>query len=654
MKALKCEGSLKVERDNQSIHLTKKRNSLQKEDIGYVTNHDSTAIPQQLNRLQRLSTLPLPQSNSIAECNTNTIKVPHLRSKRSNSNNYNISAEDGKADDYFIKLSTLKSGSSVDSFDKQIGNKHLMQVFQSAASSQPRGAQFIEVEMHEGNNNSVENNVETDFAGSNGKDNTSEKRINVVVHNELRASKNDRILQEKLMEAKSLSRKNEMGAVMHTFALWGNSTATDVTGDGSVQVDAKSSNSDEVTSVEVIPEIIVHNDSPTPKLPRKLRGPLAAREALGLNSEKHSDSPPFKGDRSEKYDKLHIDIEEGDYPEDDEEINQNSKITTSINSLGGQQLGQGHARLASHLRSMVGQAKCLSTSSSAGSDILKQFLPSSIKIASELVTEGGVTEDVIRDTICSHLQLQVLVGLQYIDVASDLGEQLLEHNLASLSSEEHYDENSFCVDTAIISFGEIPEPSPEDNYSEVVESDGDLSSVEEEEEMRVKMRARDDGRVDSAMSGSTASRSNRRENGTLPNDQASCATLASVRAIGSKQEENEGIIRCCSNCPGAAVNVNCDCLPLSADQCRSSEHIFRDDCTIPIKCSEAMVSPSNEHSPIQTSSKAITLSSEQESNGQELSRRDKTFNRRYELCSLLFFNLISYSSISSLKSMSID
>lgn len=700
MKALIHEGNLKIERADKSFSLKTKRNSLQKDlDLSSVNNCESSAIPQQLNRLQRLSALAssritgetkkqlndvhpvdsnhenIAQSDSVVDFNTSTAKALHLRSKRvdlinlglndsdilatqgkssklqpqhkrsnsidaisilpaklihlshseksdisSNLINYSTSADEGK-DDYSIHLIPLINGSPVNNnTDKQIGNRHLMQVIQSAASSQPRGAQFVEVEMHKNCHDYVEGKVQTDFACSNGKDSTSEKTINVVIHNEMRAAKNDRILLEKLMEAKSMSRKNEMGAVMHKFALWGNRTISDATGD-TVQVDIKSGNSSDAAAVEKTPEEGVNSNSLTPKLPRKLKGPLAAREALGLGLSPESISS--KRDRFDKLDKPQerMDIEEGDYLEFDEELNQINKNTSTKNCLQKQQLGQGHARLASHLRSMVGQAKSLSTSSSAGSDALKEFLPSSMKIASELAKEG-VPDDVIRETICDHLQRQ-MVGI--IDIGTDLGDQLLEHNLASLSSEEQYDENSFCVDTAIISFEERPKPSLEDDYSEIAKSDSDLSSVEEEEEMRVKMRA---GRIDSATSGSTAGHSNRRDNVHVLNDQDSLSALTSFRTVETKPGENEGIIKCCSNCPGAAVNTICNCLRLSGDSC-GNEHTFSDECNSPNKCSEAMVSPSNENTPIQSIHKAITVKSEQKSSNQELFKRDINSNRRY-------------------------
>lgn len=50
---------------------------------------------------------------------------------------------------------------------------------------------------------------------------------NVTIKDESKARINDHIVQEKLLEAKAMNRKNESGAVMHTFSLWNKAPRND-------------------------------------------------------------------------------------------------------------------------------------------------------------------------------------------------------------------------------------------------------------------------------------------------------------------------------------------------------------------------------------------------------------------------------------------
>lgn len=105
-----------------------------------------------------------------------------------------------------------------------------------------------------------------------------------------KASENDRILQQRLQQAKALSRKDDTGgAVMHRFALWGKSAAAAPPSAAIID------NDDDATKGT----IDVSTSASQPKSASKLRGPKIVREnkQLGHDDGKVShDSSPARAD----------------------------------------------------------------------------------------------------------------------------------------------------------------------------------------------------------------------------------------------------------------------------------------------------------------------------------------------------------------------
>lgn len=84
-----------------------------------------------------------------------------------------------------------------------------------------RGARFVEV---------ASDRISCDVTQKNVSSNSSisDNSFNVVVRDESLALKYDTILQNKLMEAKSLNKRNVTGSTMHVFSLWGGGTGAPI------------------------------------------------------------------------------------------------------------------------------------------------------------------------------------------------------------------------------------------------------------------------------------------------------------------------------------------------------------------------------------------------------------------------------------------
>ena len=101
--------------------------------------------------------------------------------------------------------------------------------------TKPRCARFVEVEVQKidyGNGGQIMNDehimISNPFQTGNGiaKNDLSSLKsdnYNLIIRDANVAFKNDKILRDKFLEAKSLNRRNETGATMHNFSLWGGS-----------------------------------------------------------------------------------------------------------------------------------------------------------------------------------------------------------------------------------------------------------------------------------------------------------------------------------------------------------------------------------------------------------------------------------------------
>ena len=98
--------------------------------------------------------------------------------------------------------------------------------------TKPRCARFVEVEVQKidyGNGDQSANGDDhminpfqtCSRISKNDISSFNSDNYNVIVRDTTVAQKNDKILRDKFLEAKSLNRRNETGAVMHNFSLWG-------------------------------------------------------------------------------------------------------------------------------------------------------------------------------------------------------------------------------------------------------------------------------------------------------------------------------------------------------------------------------------------------------------------------------------------------
>ena len=202
------------------------------------------------------------------------------------------------------ELSESVKKSSRNNVEEQLPSKY-------CTPTKPRGARFVEVEVQKLQTISagsiVKSGYNSDCSNSHVPDRSnidnccSNNNYNVIVRDENLALKNDNFLREKFMEAKSLNRRNETGATMHSFSLWGGGKGAPVSPKG--QVSAISSNCranmtvekrkavGRKTSIEMSPDRSVTRSKYVVRSPKhlsrspkhqisKLRGPLAARGTI--------------------------------------------------------------------------------------------------------------------------------------------------------------------------------------------------------------------------------------------------------------------------------------------------------------------------------------------------------------------------------------
>ena len=184
-------------------------------------------------------------------------------------------------------------------------DKQLLGIYRTPAKS--RGARFVEVEVQKisrsspsasstrsGNNDSDSN---SSWVGDRPAGNAchNSDNFNLVILDENVALKNDRILQDKFLEAKSLNRRNGTGSTMHNFSLWGGGIGAPVNvtplKESSSNLPTSATEAKGSTSKESPPDALTDRSLAQPKYvvrspkharsPKyqisKLRGPLAAR-----------------------------------------------------------------------------------------------------------------------------------------------------------------------------------------------------------------------------------------------------------------------------------------------------------------------------------------------------------------------------------------
>jgi hypothetical protein len=205
------------------------------------------------------------------------------------------------AESILHELSESVKKSSRNNVEEQLPSKY-------CTPTKPRGARFVEVEVQKlqtiSAGHTVKSGYNSDCSNSHVPDRSSvdnscnNNNFNVIVRDENLALKNDNFLREKFMEAKSLNRRNETGATMHSFSLWGGGKGAPLS--PKEQVDAISSNCKvnttvekrkavgRKTSVEISPDRSLTRSKHVVRSPKhlsrspkhqisKLRGPLAAR-----------------------------------------------------------------------------------------------------------------------------------------------------------------------------------------------------------------------------------------------------------------------------------------------------------------------------------------------------------------------------------------
>jgi hypothetical protein len=174
--------------------------------------------------------------------------------------------------------------------------------------TKPRGARFVEVEVQKlqtiSAGHTVKSGYNSDCSNSHVPVRTNidnccnNNNFNVIVRDENLALKNDNFLREKFMEAKSLNRRNETGATMHSFSLWGGGKGAPLSPKGQVGVISSNCKVNitvekrkavcRKTSIEMSPDRSVTRSKHVVRSPKhlsrspkhqisKLRGPLAAR-----------------------------------------------------------------------------------------------------------------------------------------------------------------------------------------------------------------------------------------------------------------------------------------------------------------------------------------------------------------------------------------
>lgn len=179
---------------------------------------------------------------------------------------------------------------SIESPDKQ-----LLGIYRTPAKS--RGARFVEVEVQKISRSSL--SASSTRSGNNDSDSNSSwvgdrptgnachnsDNFNLVILDENVALKNDRILQDKFLEAKSLNRRNGTGSTMHNFSLWGGGIGAPV----SVTPSKESSSNPPSTSATEAKGTTSKESSPDAPT-----DPSLAQPKYLVRSPKHARSPKYQ------------------------------------------------------------------------------------------------------------------------------------------------------------------------------------------------------------------------------------------------------------------------------------------------------------------------------------------------------------------------
>lgn len=279
-----------------------------------MANEDEMHV--RLNRRHQIQHQKLAVIDNIVESRSPSERLPTALHRRSGASEHEgtimLPLDAREADEKFASESGSKEYisctdaeqakiDSMESADKQLQSNAM---YRTPAKS--RGARFVEVEvqkisrsspsatsMRSGNNDSDSN---SSWAGDRSCHNND--NFNLVIRDENVALKNDKILQDKFMEAKSLNRRNGTGATMHNFSLWGGGVGAPVdatpvkkTTSSPTSTAATEAKCSEMSHKEMSPDkpsnrtlaqpkYVVrspkHSRSPKYQI-SKLRGPLAAR-----------------------------------------------------------------------------------------------------------------------------------------------------------------------------------------------------------------------------------------------------------------------------------------------------------------------------------------------------------------------------------------
>ena len=281
-----------------------------------MTNEDEMHV--RLNRRHQIQHQKLAVIDNIVESRSPSERLPSALHRRSSASEHEetvmlpldakeavekFASESGSKD--YISCADAEQA-KIDSMESSDIQLQPNAMYRTPAKS--RGARFVEVEVQKisrsspsttsirsGNNDSDSN---SSWAGDRSTNNAchNSDNFNLVIRDENVALKNDKILQDKFLEAKSLNRRNGTGATMHNFSLWGGGVgapvnATPVKKSTSSPTSTAATEAKSPASIEMSPGKLSNRNLAQPKYvvrspkhsrsPKyqisKLRGPLAAR-----------------------------------------------------------------------------------------------------------------------------------------------------------------------------------------------------------------------------------------------------------------------------------------------------------------------------------------------------------------------------------------
>jgi len=133
------------------------------------------------------------------------------------------------------------------------------------------------------------------------------------------SKENDRILQDRLQEAKSLNRKSESGAIMHSFSLWNkkqvaipSSTGNTLQNDLKVPFTQRNGAEENQQNSNIMDISTINNDVRTERTSTRLRAAKAVREVQleSVPAADHSNSNDHLRKETNKFD--HLDTDRGE------------------------------------------------------------------------------------------------------------------------------------------------------------------------------------------------------------------------------------------------------------------------------------------------------------------------------------------------------